>query len=122
MSALFHFAKESLNDIARANKLPRFFWELVESQTGVQIPLETIDGGGIDPFVFGDKSCHDLLGFCAVRLVKDRFEFGIDLFMLLLRDVAQGVLHFVLHAALVFGRGELVLDGIDHRLATIGDT
>jgi hypothetical protein len=28
----------------------------------------------------------------------------------------------VLHAALVFGRGELVLDGIDHRLATIGDT
>jgi hypothetical protein len=35
--------------------------------------------------------------------------------------ISKGGSHFVLDAMLAFGRGELVLDGVDHGFATIGD-
>lgn len=52
-----------------------FFWELVERQARLQIALETIDGGGINPFIFGHEGCCSLFRFFAVGLVKNRFEF-----------------------------------------------
>lgn len=121
MAALFDFTKEALDDVVGANKFPMFFGELVEGQTGGQIAAQTIHGGGINPFIFDHEGCRSLFGFFAVVLVEDRLEFGIDLVLLFLGDVAQDILHFVLDTALAFGGGELVLDGVDHGFTTIGD-
>src|SRR5262249_329854 len=107
--------------IAGSNELPMLLGKIIESQAGLQITAKTIHGGGINLFIFGHKADSRLLGFLAVGLVKDGLEFGINLSLLLLWEIAQYVCHFVFDAALALGGGELVLNRIDHRFATIGD-
>ena len=95
MTATLDLVEETLNDIGGANGLPVWLREGVESQAGLLVAVEALDGGGIQLGVLGDESGRDLIGLLAIGLVEDGFEFGLDLSELALRNVAQDVVELV---------------------------
>jgi len=107
MGALLDLAIESLNDIGRADCLPVIRREVIEGQAGLLITPETLDGGGIDALILLTEGGQGLLRTLAWFLVEDGLEFRLNLLSLLLRHVAQDVLHLVLDATLASGVGDL---------------
>jgi hypothetical protein len=121
MGPFLDFAKEPLNDIGRPDRLPMRFGKSVESQTGLQVTLQTGYRSRINWLIFGDERGHLLVSLLTAVLVEDRFEFRRNLVALFSRDVAQDVVHFVFDTALTFTGGEFCLDRVEHGLIAIAD-
>src|SRR5579883_1962565 len=119
--ATFDLPKESFDNIIGANRLPVLFGERIESQAGIEIALQALDGRRINGLIFLDKSSDCLISFCSPSLIKQGFQFWFDLVALFGRDVTEYVFHLVHHTALPFGGGELGLDRIEHGLTAIAD-
>lgn len=93
MTAFLHFAKQALDDIGSADKLPMLLRKAVEGQTVLEIALERLNSAWVDFLVLGHKGSQLLIGFFTAGLVKDGFEFRSYLVMLFLRNIAQYILH-----------------------------
>jgi site-specific DNA recombinase len=116
-----HLRKDHFNDVTRTDGPPVHPGEGVEGQTGVEIALETINGGGIRLLELGAESGRHLLGLEPIILVENGLQFRFDGLLMLFWDVTQYVLDLVHDAALTLGFLELGVNGADHRLVSIGD-
>src|SRR5581483_6329711 len=63
--ATFDLPKESFDHILGANRLPVLFGERIESQAGIEIALQALDGRRINGLIFLDKSSDCLTSFCS---------------------------------------------------------
>jgi hypothetical protein len=91
----------------------------VKGQTGLQIALQTRNGGRVDGSVFFDKSRHGLISGLTIFLVEQSSQFRFELFLLLGGDITKDIVHLVHHTRLARRVRELLTDGIEHGLVAI---
>ena len=61
-------------------------------------------------FILEQECGSGLFGLFEIVLIEDCSQFGIDLRLLLVRNVGQDILHFVSHTALAFGVQDMICE------------
>lgn len=71
MRTLLDFLEQTFDHVSGANSLPVRLGKGVESETGVAVAAQALDGGGIGGLVFGAEGAVLLVGGLAVGLIED---------------------------------------------------
>src|SRR5437870_5323312 len=90
--------------------------ESVKGQTGLQIALQTGNGGRIHGLILLDKSRDGLISGLPIFLIEQGSQLWFELCLLLGGHEASHIVHFVNDTALTSRVWELLRDGIEHGL------
>ena len=112
MTALFHLLKQALDHIRRANRFPMGAREIIKRQAGLPVSPQTFDRGAIAFFILETERPQELLGLGSRVLIENGFQFRCDAVLLMLRNIAQDIFHFVQDTALASDLGEFGVDRI----------